>query len=570
MTKPVIIPKMERRYVSEDFTYSEWSDIEPLYRELLDRKIKSTEELEQWLADSSEIDRVLEEDYCWRYIYKTCDTEDEKVDLSYSEFVEKIQPHLMKVSNALNKKLAACPFTESLDKDRYHVFLRAVHNSLELYREENIELFTALDKRSKEFLVRTGRMTIQMEGKELTLQQAAKYLEEKNRELRKESFEKSVDRRLEDKEALNTLFDELLGMRHQVALNAGFDNYRDFKLRQLGRFDYGPEECAQFHDAVEYELMPLVNSLMEARKKALDVESLKPYDVRVDVGAEQLPTPFDGMDDLVDKTIECLEAVDPYFAGCLQTMSNMGHLDLESRKGKAPGGYNCPLAETGVPFIFMNAANTAADIRTMIHEGGHAVHSFLMNELPYNFDHRITMEEAELASMSMELFGLEHYEAFYSDPDDRKRAIQGTLENMITLIPWIALIDKFQHWLYTNPGHSAEERNTVWMDMHERFSSPVIDWSGFEEYREFLWQRQGHLFKNPFYYIEYGIAQLGAIGMWRNYRNDSEQALADFKASLSLGATRTLPEMYERAGIPFDFSRDHIRELVDFVKTRLN
>ena len=561
---------MERQFVSKDLTYSDWSDLEPLYRELLDREITSVEELEQWLADSSEIDRVLEEDYCWRYIRKTCDTENEDVDKAYNEFVEKIQPDLMKVTNALNKKLAACPHTKSLDKDRYHVFLRSVYNSLELFREENIELFTALDKRSKEFLVRTGRMTIEMEGKELTLQQAAKYLEEQNRELRSESFEKSVQRRMEDKEALNDLFDELLEMRHQVALNAGFDNYRDFKLRQLGRFDYGPEECARFHDAVEHELMPLVNSLMEARKEALGVERLRPYDVRVDVGAEQLPTPFEGMDDLVDKTIACLEAVDPYFAGCLQTMSNMGHLDLESRKGKAPGGYNCPLAETGVPFIFMNAANTAGDIRVMIHEGGHAVHSFLMNTLPYNFDHSITMEEAELASMSMELFGLEHYEAFYPDTEERKRAIQGTLENMITLIPWIALIDKFQHWLYTNPGHSQEERNAVWLDMHKRFSSDVIDWSGFEEYREYLWQRQGHLFKNPFYYIEYGIAQLGAIGMWRNYRENPEQALADFKAALSLGATRTLPEMYERAGIPFDFSREHIRDLCDsFVQTQL-
>ena len=570
MTEPVIIPKMQRSYVADNFTFSSWADLQPFFDELLNREIASVEELEMWMLDCSELERIVEEDYCWRYISKTRDTENEEYDSDYNFFVEEIQPHLMQVGNKLNHKLVQSPFVSELDQDRYFIHLRSVRNQIELFREENIPLLTELEKRSKEYYVVTGKMTVEIEGKELTLQQAAKFQEDKDRAKRKMAFEKEFTRRLEDSDALNEMFDDLLRLRHQVALNAGFDNYRDYKLKSLGRFDYGVKECEQFHDAVEHELVPLVNELHQNRKERLGLDVLRPYDSKVDFAEDPLPNPFNGIEDLIQRSVACLERVDPYFAGCLQRMSDMGHLDLDSRKGKAPGGYNCGLAETGVPFIFMNAANTGADVSTMIHEGGHAVHSFLMHDLKYKFDREINSEEAELASMSMELFALEHYEAFYPDAEQRKRAIYLTLETTIVLIPWIALIDKFQHWLYTNPGHSVEERYDTWMAFHKRFSSSIMDWSGYDDVRRNFWQRQLHLFKIPFYYIEYGIAQLGAIGMWRNYLKDEHQALSGYKNALALGAMRSLPEMYETAGVPFDFSREYIRELSEFVRSKMN
>jgi len=569
MTQPVILDKKVRKYVAADFKVTDWEHLKPMCDELMARDIESKDALEAWLTDRSELEMVINEDHYWRYINKTRDTENTDFDETYNYFVEHIQPHLMTVSNALNKKLYKCPYLKDLDQKRFGTYLRAVKNNIELFCEANIPLFTKLEKESKKYYGFSGKMSIEHNGKEMTMQQANKFLEEKDRELRASIHRKMTDRRLQDVDALDELFDGLVKIRHEVAKNAGYENYRDFKLQELGRFDYGVAECELFHESVEKEIVPLVNELMKARKAALNVDTLRPYDTSVNTGKQPIATPFADMEELVSKSIDCLANIDPYFAGCLMTMNNMEHLDLESRKGKAPGGYNCGLPETGVPFIFMNAASTAGDVRTMIHEGGHAVHSFLMNDLKYVFDGNITSEAAELASMTMELFALDSYDAFYPDEEQRNLAIKSSLENMIVLIPWIALVDKFQHWIYTNPGHTADERRKTWLEFHKRFSSDVIDWTGFETARENLWQRQLHIFLIPFYYIEYGIAQFGAIGMWRNFQKDAASTIVNYKKALSLGSTATLPEMYGAAGVPFDFSRDYIRELKEFVKEQM-
>lgn len=569
MVQPVIPEKRPRTFLPADFGVTDWHALKPYCDDLLERSLQSKADLERWLADRSELDQVVSEDHYRRYIDKTCDTENEEFDARYNFFVEEIQPHLMQVSNALDKKLMASPLVRELPADRYYTFLRSVRNDLELFREENIPLFTKLDKESKKYYAITGKMTVEHQGRELTLQQASKLLEDPDRGVREAIYRKTSERRLQDVQALDDMFDTLIGIRQEIARNAGFDNFRDYKLRALGRFDYGVAECEEFHRSVELEIVPLVNELMRRRQTALNVDVLRPYDTEVETTGTRMETPFENANDLVEKSVECLSGLDPYFAGCLATMRNMGHLDLESRKGKAPGGYNMGLPETGVPFIFMNAAGTSGDVRTMLHEAGHAVHSFLMNRLDYSFDKNINSEMAELASMSMELFALREYDSFYPDEEQRRQAINSSLEKTIILIPWIALIDKFQHWIYTHPGHTAAERRNTWLEYHRRFSSDVIDWTGLEDVRANLWQKQLHLYMVPFYYIEYGIAQFGAFGMWRNFLSDANATLKNYKRALGLGGTVTLPAMYETAGVPFDFGREHISELRTFLESRL-
>jgi oligoendopeptidase F len=358
----------------------------------------------------------------------------------------------------------------------------------------------------------------------------------------------------------------LLKKRNQIALNAGFESYTDFRFAELGRFDYSKEDCYQFHEAVKLHVMPLVNDLYEAKKKKLGLDTLRPWDVDAEPAGIQPLRPFTNGEELTEKTIACFEIMKPFFGDCLRRMKAMGHLDLDSRKGKAPGGYNCPLAESGAPFIFMNSAGTLDDVTTMVHEGGHAIHSFLAHELELSGFKEYPMEIAEVASMSMELFSMDHWKVFFSSEEELRRAKEQQLERVITLFPWIATIDKFQHWVYKNPEHTEEERADAWFSILQEFSSPVIDFSGLDEYRRFAWQRQLHLYEVPFYYIEYGIAQLGAIGMWQQYKKDPEAAITNYINALALGGTATLPQLFKTAGLEFNFSPGYISQLMLFVK----
>jgi len=422
---------------------------------------------------------------------------------------------------------------------------------------------------AQQYGVISGKMTVSVNGQEYTLQQASKFLENPDRALREEVYRKMQGRRLEDRDALNDLYSQLILRRHRVALNAGFSNYRDYKFQELGRFDYNKEDCYRFHEAVREYILPLVNIINEGKRKKLGLDSLRPWDTEAEPAGTEPLRPFTNGEELVTKTIACFDRLNPFFGDCLRTMKAMGRFDLESRKGKAPGGYNCPLAETGAPFIFMNASGQMGDLTTMVHEGGHAIHSFLAHHLELSAFKEYPMEIAEVASMTMELFSMDHWELFFSDKNDLARARAHQLERVISIFPWIATIDKFQHWIYENPAHSLSERESKWMEILQEFSSPVMNWSGLEEYRHFGWQRQLHLFEVPFYYIEYGIAQLGAIGLWKQYKENKEKALSNYMQALSLGGTRTLPELYDAAALKFNFSKDHIKQLMDFVSTEM-
>ena len=349
-----------------------------------------------------------------------------------------------------------------------------------------------------------------------------------------------------------------------------FKNFRDFRFVELGRFDYKKEDCFQFHEAVKLHVMPLVNQVYEIKRKKLGLDELRPWDVEAEpLGIKPL-RPFNNGEELIQKTIACFDQLDPFFGDCLRKMKTMGHLDLESRKGKAPGGYNCPLAESGAPFIFMNAAGQFDDVTTMVHEGGHAVHSFLAHRLELTGFKEYPMEIAEVASMAMELFSMNHWNVFFSDKEELRRAKEQQLERVITIFPWIATIDKFQHWIYEHPDHTEQERMDSWMAILNEFSTPAINFEGVEEYRKYGWQRQLHLFEVPFYYIEYGIAQLGALGLWQQYEQNPGTAIANYINALHLGGTRTLPELFKAARLPFNFSPDYISQLMLFVKQQLD
>jgi oligoendopeptidase F len=564
------IKKLPRHFLPGNFTITNWESLESWFKDLDQRVIHSLADLEQWLKDTSELEAAISEDACWRQIRMTCDTENKELEEAFTFFMMEIQPKFQPYADQLNRKLLECTFTGQLDKSKYFTYLRNVKKNIELFREENIPLNAELNVMQQQFGVIAGKMTIRVNEQEYTLQQAAKFLEDPDRNLREEVYRKISDRRLQDKNELNELFSSLLLKRNQVALNTGFENYRDYRFTELGRFDYTKEDCYQFHEAIKLHVMPLVNQVYEIKKKKLGLDTLRPWDVEAEPAGIQPLRPFTGGEELIEKTIACFDQLDPFFADCLRKMKTMGHLDLESRKGKAPGGYNCPLAESGAPFIFMNAAGQLDDVTTMVHEGGHAVHSFLAHGLELNGFKEYPMEIAEVASMAMELFSMNHWNVFFNNKEELQRAKEQQLERVITIFPWIATIDKFQHWIYENPNHTAEERNNQWLAILEEFSSPVIDFSGLDEYRRYAWQRQLHLYEVPFYYIEYGIAQLGAIGLWQQYKENPRTAIANYINALQLGGTQTLPELFKAACLPFNFSPGYISQLMLFVKRELD
>ncbi len=412
-------------------------------------------------------------------------------------------------------------------------------------------------------------MMVEMEGKEITIQQTFNYFKNTDRKIRQEAFEKVWNRRLADREVLDKLFDQLCLLRQEVAVNAGYDNFRDYSFAALGRFDYTKEDCFRFHSAVEAEVVPFISEMETARKETLGLTALRPYDLEVDLTGKPALTPFLNGEDFLDKTITCLGFVRPAYAEYISTMRRMGHFDLDSRKGKAPGGYNYSLSETGIPFIFMNSVGSQRDLITMVHEAGHAIHSFLENPLPLTSLKNPPSEVCELASMSMELISMEHWNVFYPNVEDLKRARREQLEKVLGTLPWVATVDEFQHWIYENKNHTPEERSIAWSKIMSKYESPIIDWTGFEDVQKYNWQKQLHIFEVPFYYIEYGMAQLGAIAVWRNYLLNPEKALDNYEVALKLGYTQPIGKIYEAAGIKFDFSQKYVHELVNFVKEQL-
>lgn len=570
MTAISIPTRPQRKFLPESFTVTTWEALKPYFDALLNRDLSSQGDLKQWFRDRSELESVISEDLAWRYIRMTCYTENEDYNKAYQDFIQNIQPQVAPVADQLNKKAAASPHLDALAKEEgYDIMIRNLKKEIEIFREENVPLYTEISTEAQKYAQLSGAMTIEWEGKEVTLQQASVVLMDTDRKKREEVYRKINSRRLQDKDTLDALFSKLITLRHQVSVNAGFANFRDYMFKSLGRFDYTPQDCFNFHNAIQSEVVPLLNDFAHERKNAMKVDALRPWDKAVDPEGRAALKPFTNGQELTEKTIEVFKRLDPFLGQCLSIMKEMGHLDLESRKGKAPGGYNYPLSEIGVPFIFMNATSTLRDMVTIMHEGGHAIHNFLTRDLELNDFKSTPSEVAELASMSMELISMDHWDVFFTNPEELKRAKRDHLEDLIETLPWVATIDKYQHWLYEHANHTAADRKAEWNKIFDQFADTVTDWNGLQEAKDYLWQKQLHLFEVPFYYIEYGMAQLGAIAVWRNFRNDPVKGLQGYQNALKLGYLRSIPEIYNAAGIKFDFSRAYIKELMDFVKAEL-
>lgn len=563
ITLPV---KKKRQFLPEDFKITDWESLEPYFKKLVQRKIRSVRDLKKWLMDRSELESIISEDGGWRYIHMTIDTANQQYLDQYQYYIREIEPKAAPYGHALNQKALQSSFLDDIEDPAYRILHRNIEKEIRIYREENIPIRTEIQSESQKFGAISGAMTIEWEGQEITLQQAGVYLQSTDRSIREDVYRKINDRRSRDKDELNELYTRLIRLRHRMALNADFKNFRDYMFISLGRFDYKPEDCYAFHESVKEELKPVLNAMASDRKSKLKVSTLRPWDKVVDAENKPPLKPFNGGEDLLQKTIKCFSEIDDTLGSYLKIMKKMGHLDLVSRKGKAPGGYNYPLPEIGVPFIFMNATSTLRDMITILHEGGHAIHSFLTRDLPLIDFRNPTSEVTELASMSMELITMEYWDIFFNDIDELKRAKRQHIEQIFDTLPWVAVIDKFQHWIYENPAHSLDDRKINWLRIFEEFSEDVTDWQGLEDFKAYIWQKQLHLYEVPFYYIEYGIAQLGAIAVWKNYRENPGKALHSYLDALQIGYTRTIPEIYKTAGIDFKFSRDYIHELMDFLR----
>ena len=558
-----------RRFVPANLDLGDWPQLAPLFDQLEARAAScaTVAELERWLVDWSELNAALEEEGSRRYIAMTCHTDNAEAEKSYLQFVENIEPQTKPRQFRLEKILMAHPLRAQLPLPRYEVFLRDVQNHVELFREENVALETEEARLCQQFQKLSGALTVQFRGEEKTLIQMGKLLEEPDRPLRQEAWELVANRRLAEREKFDDIFDQLLQLRGRIAANAGFANYRDYVFRRLGRFDYTPEDCAQFHEAVASEVMPAVRELQAQRRQQLGLDALRPWDLSVDPLNRPPLKPFEQVDDMVTRSQRIFDRLDGELAGGFQQMQDLKLLDLANRKGKAPGGYQSTLSEARLPFIFMNAVGQQRDVETILHEAGHAFHALAARDedlLPYR---SAPIEFCEVASMSMELLGNEFLDPFYAEAD-ANRARRVHLEGIVGILGWIATVDAFQHWLYTHLGHTRAERATAWNELMDRFAGDV-DWRGHEVARANLWHRQLHIFLYPFYYIEYGIAQLGALQVWANSKRDPVRALRDYKTALALGGSRPLPELFAAAGCPFEFSATTIRPLVKLMREEL-
>ncbi len=554
-------------FVPADLDATRWENLEPLYASLLDRELKCSGCLEQLLLDRSDLDAAASEAHTNLYTHMTCHTDDEKAKSAYLAFVENVEPKLKQAGFDLDRKIVGSPHTGDLDGTRYEVLLRDLKADVELFRDENIPLQTEETKLDQQFDETSGAMTVDFQGQERTLPQMARFLEENDRQTRESAWRGIWERRHRDHERLNQIFDRMIELRHQMAINAGFGNYRDYAFKRRHRFDYTPADCDAFHRACEQVCVPLLRELNATRAEALGVDPLRPWDLGVDIKGRPPLRPFEGADELVARTSKLFHRMEPSLGDMFDSLRGGDCLDLESRKGKAPGGYQAHRDRTLKPFIFMNAAGLHRDLETMIHESGHAFHSILCHGEPLLHYRHAPIEFAEVASMTMELFAFPYLGEFY-DEAQASRARRKHLEDLAILLPWIATIDAFQHWLYTHPDHSRDDRTACWLDLDERFG-PAVSWSGLEQYRVNSWQRQGHLFGVPFYYIEYGIAQLGALQLWLQFKADRGRAIESYRKALSLGGSRPLPELFAAAGLDFDFGPDTLRRLMDEVQAEL-
>lgn len=557
-TTPDTTP-LPRHFTPATFDPADPAAVGDLYTQLAARPLPDRAALEAWIGDWDELNALVDEVYNAAYIAMSCDTTDEAADKHYVHVLENLLP-LLEVNNfQLQRKLLDAPAVDELDPARYGTFLREVRARVTLFREENVPLQTAAQKMEQEYDKITGGQMVNFQGKERTMQEMGVFLEETDPALREAAWRARDARRAQDEAALDDLYDRMLKVRNQIAHNAGMANYRDYTFANNLRFDYTPEDCIAFHTAIERHVVPVVREFNARRRRLLGMDSLRPWDLLVDPEGQPPLRPFHEVDELVEGCRRIFAQLDPELAGFYDVMVDKGLLDLGSRPGKAPGGYMTSLRERRVPFIFMNAVGLKRDVDTLLHEGGHAFHYFLAREQPLQSYHHSGHEFSEVASQAMEFLARPYLAEFYK-PAELGRLRDDQIRASLSFLPFMAMIDAFQHWVYTTDDTGTAARRAKWAELEARFR-PDTDWSGLEQSRDYGWQYP-HVFGSPFYYVEYGIALLAALRVWLNSLADERGAVQSYKAALALGGSRPLPELFQAAGAEFGLGDRIVGDIV--------
>lgn len=553
---------------TQEFKGWKWAQLEPYFQDLQNRDLNASN-VNAWLADWTHLYDLISETFARLYVANTLDTTDENIAQQYQNYMTEVIEPTQPADQKLKEKLLAT----GLQPQGFEIPLRNLRSEAELFREENVPLSTEEQKLGMEYDKVIGAQTVILDGEEKTLPQLKPVYQDKDREIREDAWRAAADRQLADRETLNGLWGQFMGIRRKQAANAGFDNYRDYRWKEFKRFDYTPADCETFHNAIEQVVVPAAQRIYAKRLRQLRYDSLRPWDLDVDPLGRDPLKPFSNAADLDSKAETIFEKVDPQFGEYFGILRREGFLDLENRKGKAPGGYQHYYAAAKRPFIFMNAVGLHDDVQTLLHEGGHAFHAFESANLPYHQQLDIGAEIAEVASMSMELLAapyLTEAEGGYYTPKDAARARIEHMEGMILFWPYMAVVDAFQHWVYTNHDAATDPANcdAKWAELWGRFMKGV-DWSDLEESMKTGWHRKLHIFHIPFYYVDYGLAQMGAAQVWRNSLQDQAGAVQKYREMLALGGTRPLPQLYEAAGAKFAFDAETLGGIVNLLESTI-
>lgn len=543
-----------------------WPDFEPYFTVLLEQPL-SADCLDAWLSSWSALSEHVDEISTRLYIATAQDTADAGAEARYHRFIEETYPSAQKGEQALREKLLA----SGLEPADFEVPLRKIRADVALFCADNLPLQTSEQKLEERYNRIVGAQTVNWDGHEVPIPQLSPAYQELDRDRRELAWRAAAARQLLDRDALNQVWQEYLKVRLPQAHNAGLSDYREYRWQELQRFDYEPADCERFHHAIAAVAVPAATRILEQRRLKLGIETIRPWDTQVDPSGQGPLRPYQSVEELCTRAEAAFSLVDPDFGRYFQLMKQEGFLDLESRSNKGPGGFCSGLHVSKRPFIFMNAVGIHDDVQTMLHEGGHAFHMFEALDLPWYQQRDEGHEFAEVASMSMELLAAPYLDdpacGFYTTAEAARARI-AHLENIITFWPYMAVVDAFQHWAYTNPDAAADpaQLDEVWAALYQRYL-PAEDWTGLGAELATGWQRKLHIFTDPFYYVEYGLAQLGAVQVWANARHDQATAVARYRRALALGGTRSIPKLYAAAGAKFAFDAETLREAVGLVET---
>ena len=552
-----------RKFYSSDFDFFNIDLVKNELNALLEDDFKSFEDYKNWIYKSDELLAIIEEGYCVCYAQSTCDTEDENAKANIQYFDNQVMPLLMSIGNLISKKFVDTPFIDDLEQKDFEVIIRNNKKNIELFREKNIPIETEIMNLNQEYNKIVGSIMIDFQGKEHTVQQFQKFFYANERDLREEAYHVQQKRFAKEDDKINNIFKKMFELRFKKAKNAGYDNFRDYRFKELGIYDYTPKDCEDFRNSIIDFVVPVRKEMNEERKQKLGVDNLRSWDMLVDVDLKKPLKPYNEISELTTGVEKIFRDIKPLFGDNFKFLNDNGFFDLDSRKGKAPGGYMMPLKETGAAFIFVNGAQQHSDVNVLLHEGGHAMHFLQSKNIKLKEAQMGPAEIAEVASMSMELLGMEGLHHFYSG-DDLVRAKKEHLERALMLFIPIAKNDEFQHYIYTNPNLSIDDICDYYLELESKYDVG-INRMGFEKYTRTMWHHVGHFFFAPFYMLDYAIAGLGAMQVYHNYLKDRKSGIEKYFNGLHYGGSRPLPELFEKFGIKFDFSRNTVKPLIDSI-----